>query len=137
MEVWRGIAEGLDAVIVNPSIIIGTACGWQGSGALFKTVKQGLKFYPSGYCGLVAVEDVATAMIKLMESPVSGERFVLNGENWLYKDLFKEIAHQFGLKGPEKEVKKWQLMLAAKILELVGKLSNKNFGLTKETARSS
>lgn len=133
MEVWRGIAEGLNAVIVNPAIIIGKECGWQGSGALFKTVKNGLSFYPSGSCGLVAVEDVATAMIKLMESKISGERFVLNGENWLYKALFQEIAAQFGLKGPQREIKGWQLILAAKILALFRKKSR----LTQETARSS
>lgn len=136
MEVWRGIAEGLDAVIVNPSIIIGKECGWKGSGSLFSMVERGLSRYPVGSCGLVAVEDVATAMIKLMNSTITAERFVLNGENWLYKDLFQEIAHQFGRKGPQKEVQEWQLLLAATLLEWTGKISGKSFGLTKETARS-
>ncbi|RYG11410.1 MAG: NAD-dependent epimerase/dehydratase family protein, partial [Chitinophagaceae bacterium] len=43
MEVWRGIAEGLDAVIVNPAVIIGKNAGYDGSGAIFKLVKEGLK----------------------------------------------------------------------------------------------
>jgi hypothetical protein len=71
-----------------------------------------------------------------MKSAISAERFVLNGENWLYKDLFQEIARHFGTKGPQKEVKEWQLLLAASVLQWVGRISGKTFGLTKETARS-
>src|SRR6202012_1816719 len=48
MAVWRGIAEGLDAVIVNPTIIIGVSSGPKGSGALFEAVRKGLKFYTGG-----------------------------------------------------------------------------------------
>ncbi len=136
MEVWRGIAEGLDALIVNPSIIIGRECGWKGSGSLFSAVERGLSRYPLGSCGLVTVTDVAKAMIQLMHSPISAERFVINGENWLYKDLFQEIARQFGIKGPQKEVKEWQLLLTATVLQLISRLNGKTFGLTKETARS-
>jgi dihydroflavonol-4-reductase len=136
IEVWRGIAEGLDAVIVNPSIIIGKESGTKGSGALFITVKRGLNSYPGGSCGLVGVEDVAAAMIQLMDSGISGERFILNAENWTYRDLFAEIAKQFGIKGPRKPVANWQLLWVAHILSIVGKLRGKSFSLSLETARS-
>ena len=135
-EVWRGIAEGLDAVIVNPSIILGAECGLQGSGALFNSVKKGLSHYPSGSCGLVSVSDVATCMIKLMNSKISGERYIINAENWLYKDLFTEIAQQLGLKAPQKEVKTWQLLILAKLAEWKAKISKKPPELTTDTARS-
>ena len=55
MEVWRGIAEGLDAVIVNPSVIIGAGAGFSGSGAIFKLVKDGLSYYTRGATGIVDV----------------------------------------------------------------------------------
>ena len=71
MEVWRGIAEGLDAVIVNPSVIIGKNAGFEGSGAIFKLVKDGLSFYTRGATGIVDVEDVAKSMILLMDSEIS------------------------------------------------------------------
>ncbi|MFM6953479.1 MAG: NAD-dependent epimerase/dehydratase family protein [Sphingobacteriaceae bacterium] len=135
-EVWRGIAEGLDAVIVNPSIILGKECGLQGSGALFSIVKKGLSHYPSGSCGVVAVDDVATCMIKLMDSKISGERYIINAENWLYKDLFAEIAKQLGLKGPQKEVKTWQLLALAKLAEWTTKISKNPLQLSADTARS-
>jgi dihydroflavonol-4-reductase len=81
MEVWRGIAEGLDAVIVNPAVIIGRNAGFEGSGAIFKLVKEGLKFYTDGATGIVDVEDVAKAMILLMNSEVSAERYTLSADN--------------------------------------------------------
>ena len=92
MEVWRGIAEGLDAVIVNPSIIIGKNAGTRGSGQLFETVRNGLKFYTAGSSGFVDVEDVAKCMIALMNSGIRAERFIINAENRDYKQITAEIA---------------------------------------------
>src|SRR5579872_7196334 len=87
MEVWRGEAEGLDIVIVNPSIIIGPNAGTEGSGALFETVRKGLKFYTNGGMGFVDVADVAICMIALMTSDIVGERYIINAENLEYKDV--------------------------------------------------
>ena len=99
MEVWRGIAEGLDAVIVNPSIIFGANAGTAGSGQLFETVRKGLKFYTAGSSGFVDVEDVAKCMILLMGTDITGERYIISAENRDYKQITAEIAEDFGIKG--------------------------------------
>jgi dihydroflavonol-4-reductase len=112
MEVWRGIAEGLDAVIVNPSIIIGPNAGTEGSGALFETVRKGLKFYTNGSMGFVDVEDVAKCMIALMNSNIHAERFIISAENQPYKELTAEIAQGFGIKPPAALAKPWMMGLA-------------------------
>ncbi len=112
MEVWRGIAEGLDAVIVNPSIIIGPNAGTEGSGALFETVRKGLKFYTNGSMGFVDVEDVAKCMIALMNSTIHSERFIISAENQPYKELTAEIAQGFGIKPPATLAKPWMMALA-------------------------
>ncbi len=65
MEVWRAWQEGLNVVIVNPGIIFGSGYRNSGSGKVFKAVKNGQYFYTKGTCGIVAVEDVARAMIEL------------------------------------------------------------------------
>lgn len=136
MEVFRAIAEGLNAIIVNPSIILGKSAGKNGSGALFETVKKGLSHYPSGTCGLVAVEDVVESMIALMNGNFSGERYIINAETWFYRDLFTEIAHQLHVNPPSKELKPWmiQVVLIANFMtSLIKKYSN---GLTKDVART-
>lgn len=137
MEVWRGIAEGLDAVIVNPAVIIGKNAGYDGSGAIFKLVKEGLKFYTDGATGIVDVEDVASSMISLMHSGISGERFTLSADNLHYKDFFAEIAKGFGIKAPHIEAKPWMLGLAWRAAKLASFFTRKAPSLTRDAARSS
>jgi len=137
MEVWRSIAEGLDAVIVNPAVIIGANAGYTGSGAIFKLVKEGLKYYTGGATGIVDVSDVAKCMIALMESPVTAERFTISAENYHYKQFFSEIAAGFGVKAPAKEATPWMLGLAWRALKVISLVTGKAPGLTSDAARSS
>jgi nucleoside-diphosphate-sugar epimerase len=104
MEVWRGIAEGLDAVIVNPSIILGAGSEDNASTAIFMKVWEGFNWYSEGVNGFVDVRDLARAMIALMESDISAERFVISAENRSYKDIFFQIADAFGCKRPSRKV---------------------------------
>ena len=137
MEVWRGIAEGLDAVIVNPAVIIGKNAGFTGSGAIFKLVKDGLKFYTDGATGIVDVEDVAKAMILLMNSEISNDRFTLSADNLHYKDFFAKIADGFGIKPPNMEAKPWMLGIAWRAAKLASIFTGKAPALTKDAAKSS
>ena len=137
MEVWRGVAEGLDAVIVNPAVIIGKNAGFEGSGAIFKLVKEGLKFYTIGATGIVDVEDVAKSMIALMNSDISAERFTLSADNLNYKDFFAEIAQGFGIKAPRTEAKPWMLGIAWRAAKLATIFTRKAPALTRDAARSS
>ena len=137
MEVWRGIAEGLDAVIVNPAVIIGKNAGFTGSGAIFKLVKDGLKFYTDGATGVVDVEDVAKAMILLMNSELNDERFTLSANNLHYKDFFAAIADGFAVKRPSTEAKPWMLGIAWRAAKLASIFTGKAPALTKDAARSS
>lgn len=137
MEVWRGIAEGLDAVIVNPSVIIGAAAGFKGSGAIFKLVKDGLSFYTSGATGIVDVEDVAKSMISLMNSSESAERFTISAENYHYQEFFTTIANGLGVKAPAREAKAWMLGIAWRAAKLASLFTGKAAALTRDAARSS
>jgi len=136
MEVWRGIAEGLDAVIVNPSIIIGADAGTKGSGELFETVRRGLKFYTSGTSGFVDVEDVAKAMIALMNSDIHAERFIVSAENRDYKQITAEIADGFGIKRPGSLATPFMLGLAWRGAALIGKLTGKPPAIDKVSAQA-
>jgi dihydroflavonol-4-reductase len=100
MEVWKGIEEGLNAVIVNPSIIFGPGFWDKGSSGMFTSVFRGLKFYSLGVNGYVSVEDVSAAMIALMKSRCLSERYILSSENLSYKEVFDMIAFSLGVKGP-------------------------------------
>lgn len=137
MEVWRGVAEGLKAVIVNPSVIIGANTGYDGSGTLFKVVRKGLSFYTTGATGLVDVQDVAKSMILLMNSELQSERFTISAENMSFQTLLSKIADGFGLKAPGREAKPWMLGIVWRAARLATFLTGKSFGITSDTARSS
>lgn len=136
MEVWRGIAEGLDAVIVNPSMIIGANAGIKGSGQLFDTLRKGLKFYTNGSAGFVDVEDVAKCMIALMNCGISGERYIINAENRDYKQLTAEIARGFKIKPPSILAKPWMMELAWRGAAVAAALTGKAPSLDKIAALS-
>jgi dihydroflavonol-4-reductase len=100
LEVWRGIAEGLNAAIVNPSIILGPAKWNTSTARIFDTIYKGLGFYTLGVNGYVDARDVADAMIRLMHSTISGERYILNACNISFHDLFTNISSALHVKPP-------------------------------------
>lgn len=136
MEVWRGIAEGLKAVIVNPSLILGGDNWESGSSAIFKSAYDGFKWYTEGVSGFVDVRDVAAVMILLMNSDISGERFILNGENLPFRQIFTSIANCFGKKPPSKRVTPFLAEIIWRLEAIRAKLTGGKLLLTKETVRT-
>lgn len=133
MEVWRGIGEGLRAVIVNPSLILGGDDWENGSSAIFKNAYKEFKWYTDGVSGFVDVRDVAMAMILLMNSDISAQRFILNGENLPYREIFTSIANCFNKKPPYKKVTPLMAKLIWRAEALRTKFTGKKHLLTKET----
>lgn len=137
MEVWRAWQEGLDVVVVNPGLIFGDGFWQQGSGRMFTSIKKGLYFYTDGTCGIVAVADVVDAMVQLMESNISGERYTLVAENIKYRELFSTIAHGLGKRKPQFEATKLMTSFAWRMDWLLSKLMIKKRGFTRAMARAS
>jgi dihydroflavonol-4-reductase len=138
MEVWRGIAEGLNAVIVNPSVIIGASSGAKGSGAIFSLINKGLKYYPTGTVGVVDVEDVASIMRNLMAlKNISGERFIINNVNLSNKELLEKASALMGKAAPKIAVPPSVLMIAATLATAVASIKKEKSTLTKDSARAS
>ena len=107
LEVWRGFQEGLPIVIVNPGIILGSTLWTEGSGTVFTRVKKGLSFYTIGQTGYVGVNDVVKAMLKLMHSEISGERFCMISEHLTYEVILKSIAKKTKKAPPKFYAKPW------------------------------
>lgn len=95
-EVWRGAEEGLNVVIVNPSLILGGGCWTQSSSNMFTKGYRGVKFYTEGTNGFIDVRDVSGLMIKLMDNDIFNQRFLLNGENAPFRHYFDLIHVAFG-----------------------------------------
>jgi dihydroflavonol-4-reductase len=115
MEVWRGTQEGLNAVIVNPGVILGAGLWHKGSGSIIKRVSKGLKYYTTGGVGLVDVQDVTLAMTTLMNSDITNQRFILVAENLSYYAFLGGLAEKLNIHKPIKKIAKWKLVLFSNI----------------------
>jgi dihydroflavonol-4-reductase len=141
MEVWRGVEEGLCAVIVNPSVIIGPGDWKSGSSAFYGQLSYGLKFYSSGITGFIDVRDVSSAMIMLTDEgnfpKACGNRYILSACNMSYHDFFCKIAKSIGVEVPTIPVSKIMLNVAWRVAFLTGKIIGRKPQITQETALSS
>lgn len=135
LQVWRGIGEGLDAVILNPSTILGYGDWHSSSCAIFKNVYEGFKWYSPGINGFVDVEDVAKATIALMESNISEQRYIVNGDTWAFKKLQDTMADAFGKKRPSRQTTPFLMAIAWRLEMIKSLFTGKRPLLTKESAR--
>lgn len=135
LEVWRGMAEGLDAVIMNPSTILGYGDWHQSSCAIFRNIYKGFKWYTPGINGFVDVEDTAKAAVLLLESNISGERFIINGDNWPFKQLMFTIADRFGVKRADRLATPTLTGIAWKLEAFKSFFTRQKPLLTRESAR--
>ena len=136
IEVWRGEQEGLNVVIVNPSIVLGRGFWNSGSGEIFSNVEKGLKYYTLGTAAFIAVTDVVKQMITLMNSDISGQRFILSAENISYRDLINWIADILKKPRPTIEAKKWMTNVVWRLDGIKTALFGGKRTLTKITAQS-
>jgi nucleoside-diphosphate-sugar epimerase len=134
MLVWRGINEGLNAVIVNPSVIIGPGNWQRSSGQLFRQVWKGLKYYTEGITGFVDVNDVVKAMIYLMDGQFCGERYVITSENLSYKEMLEMIAGALGKISPSRVPTPFMILTACCLDGFRSKITGHKRIITREIA---
>jgi dihydroflavonol-4-reductase len=137
MEVWRGLQEGLEVVVINPGIIIGPGFWSQGSGELFTKVKNGLPFYTKGSTGFIAVSDIASIMYQLMKSEIHGERFTLISQNITFQDLLFTIADSLKVKRPKYHATPFMMNTLSKMDWIASNVFGQKRQLCKASARSS
>ncbi len=135
-EVWRASEEGLPVVIVNPTVVIGPGDPTRSSAQLYQSVKSGMKFYTSGVTGFVDARDVAEAMVRLTESGIRNQRFILSSEDLSYKDLFTLFAHYSGAKPPKYRAGRIMTELAWRMERVRSFMTGQKPLLSKETARN-
>jgi dihydroflavonol-4-reductase len=135
MEIWRAIGEGLPAVIVNPSTILGYGDWNTSSCAIFKNVFREFPWYTEGVNGFVDVSDAARAVAALLETGTTGERYIINGDNWSFHRLFDKIAAEFGKKPPGREATPFLAAIAWRMEKIKSLFSGRPSLLTRESSR--
>lgn len=138
LEVWRGMEEGLQGFIVNPSVVLGPGDWNSGSSKLFKYVWDESLFYTAGEMNFIDVRDVSEIICQLMGvEKANGERFILNSAKMTYKDIFFKIADEFGKKRPRYEAGFFLSEVAWRMEGIRSLLTGSKPFITRETARLS
>ena len=136
LEVWRGVAEGLNVVMVNPTVVLGAGDWTRSSLQLIKYVHDERPFYTDGLVSYVDVLDVAESLYRLMQSDVAGERYILNGGTIPYRTLLQQIAVALGKRPPSMRVPPLLTRVLWPIEAVRSWLTGKAPLITRETARS-
>jgi dihydroflavonol-4-reductase len=131
-EAWRGVAEGLDLFMVNPTVVLGAGCWNQSTGKIIEECRKGVNFYTKGITGFVDVRDVADVMYNLMKSSVTAQRFIVNGKNYSYQSLLNNFHEAFGNKKPAIEAGKFLLSIAS----VIDRFFSKEPSLNKQVVES-
>jgi len=132
-EVWRGMEEGLNAVIINPSVIVGPGF-WNDNSGLFRLVWEGLKYYTRGVNGYIYVRDLSRAMIELMDQNCFGQRYICSAENLSYQNFFTKIAKYLHKPAPAVNVPNALTALAWRVETVRAFLTGSKPEVTREMA---
>lgn len=136
LEVWRGIAEGLNAVIINPGLILGEGNWDEGTARFMKIAAKEFPFYTHGVNGWVDVQDVVRLMYILMQSDIVEERFIVCEGNHSYKEIFTMMANALGKKPPRFAANSFITGLIWRLSMLKKLVTGGTVTITKETARN-
>ncbi len=135
-EVWRGIGEGLNAVIINPGIILGGGSFHSLTGQLMKMAWKEFPFYTNGVNAWVDAGDVAKLMVSLMDSVIVSERFIISSGNFTYKEIFTLIANSMNKKPPRIKASQLMTSIAWRLSALTSAITGSNSLITRETVNN-
>ena len=138
LEVWRGVAEGLSAVIVNPSIVLGPGYWDRSSTRLLRYAYEEHRFYTPGQLNFVDVRDVAAHLLRLtLDLPqLPAARYVLSGGAYPLGELLTKMALALGRRPPSVAVPAWAAEVIWRAEHLRSVLTGARPLITRDTARA-
>lgn len=137
MEVCRAVEEGLDALMLNPSIVLAPGREDESSAALIHYALKPRVFYPSGWINYVDARDLADVCVRLLKLPHGkGQRLVVSGGCISYQEFFSKIAEKKKIRKPLFETGPMLTGLAWRAAWFFSIISRKKPLLTRHTANS-
>ncbi len=134
LQVWRAAQEGVDVMIMNPSVLLPKIFDERSSSQIYHYVLGGNKYFPLGSVNCIDIRDAAELVYLLFEVGDWGQGYILNAHSISYQSFFKEMANVFHKKPPIKPVKNWMLNILLIITGLARKLKLTKSPLNRQTA---
>ncbi|MVN76642.1 NAD-dependent epimerase/dehydratase family protein [Hymenobacter sp. HMF4947] len=138
LEVWRGVAEGLSAAIVNPSIVLGPGDWHRSSTRLLRYAHEEHRFYTHGLVNFVDVRDVVAHFLRLvLELPaLPAARYILSEGAYELGDFLRQVAAAFGRRPPTMAVPTWAAEVIWRWEHVRSLLTGARPLITRDTARA-
>ncbi len=133
LEVWRGVQEGLQALVIMPSVILGKISDERSSTQIYHYVLEENKYYPQGTVNFIDIRDAVEITFQLYQKGQWGERYILNHKTLYYKDFFEKMAQAFGKKPPTNKLQWYQLKMALIVVGIAKMLKLTKNPLNKQT----
>jgi dihydroflavonol-4-reductase len=134
------VARGLDAVIVNPSIILGPGDLNEISGSIVTEVarrRSASLVYPPGGVNYIDVQDVCAGHIAAAGRGRTGERYILAAHNLTHHEAMKIVAEVVGTPWPRFGIPRALIGPLAALLDLAAKIAGKPLPMNGDQMRLS
>ncbi|MCF8275142.1 MAG: SDR family oxidoreductase [Flavobacteriales bacterium] len=132
LEVDKAIANGLDAVLVNPCDIMGPYDSHNWAQVIQAVYNNDVPGIPPGNAVICHVCDIARAHISAYEKGRTGERYLLGGQDVTLKEIFNTIERFMDKKESQFVMPKWVMKAVIPFYTLQSKLNGKEPILTPE-----
>jgi nucleoside-diphosphate-sugar epimerase len=132
LEVDKAIAEGLDAVFLNPCDIMGPYDSHNWAQVIQAVYNNDAPGIPPGNAIICHVRDIARAHIAAVDKGRTGERYLLGGADVTLKEIFNMIERLMGKKESQFVLPKWVLRAVVPFYTLLSKFNGREPVLTYE-----
>jgi dihydroflavonol-4-reductase len=137
LEVFRGMEEGLNVTVVNPSFVLAAGDGERSSSHLFGYVWRQRRLYTDVILNYVDARDVAKIVTRLLHENHNGERFIASAGTVALKEILQQVAHRFQKKAPSIAVPRRLAATAAWLEEFRSRLIGSEPMITRQSVRAS
>lgn len=120
IEVQKAVAQGLDCVIVNPSVVFGAGdVNRQESSVIMHVARRKIPFIPEGGWNAVHIADVVDGHLAALERGRCGERYILGAENLSTLEAIRRIAGVVKAPVPALVLPRWVILLMSGPMRLL------------------
>ena len=135
LEVYRGMEEGLDVALVNPSVVLAPTDWEKSSSQLFRYAWEEKSFYTDGSLNYVDVRDLAEMVFRIYSSNPRGQKFIASAGAISFKDFFDLVGKRFNKRPPSIKVNRAVATLAATLQGIRSRLTGTEPMITRHSVR--
>ncbi len=126
----------LPVVVVNPALLLGPGDDRMSStGDVLLFLRRQVMASPTGGLSFVDARDAAAGLVGAMRLGTSGQRYLLSGPNWTFREFFEAVGRVSGLRAPRFTAPVGVSLASARLLRRLMPLMGKSFPLDDESIR--